>query len=80
MFWRHQSGYFQKTDGDNWIEQPDGTHSFREIARKGDHVAHADQSREIAVRLYADRTEAGAGNLTNNRLYEGGWSTAPDTK
>jgi hypothetical protein len=53
--WQYDNGQFEQLTGSNWLETDDtgGRAEFREVTRNMDYIELYDQSRDIAVRLYA---------------------------
>src|SRR5438874_1668548 len=73
--WLYQGGLFENTRGTTWVEKNfDGSFSFREVRRNSEFIELYDQSRDVSVRLYADKCY---GLFPNNPswilLYAGGW-------
>jgi CubicO group peptidase (beta-lactamase class C family) len=76
--WDYDGGYFVITVGKEWTERSGNqTFHFEEVARTREYVELHDKTRQITVRLYADRHLDNTGdNKSFVKIHDGKWAGA----
>ena len=75
VFWRSSKGYFESTNGDQWVEKYENAKfNYVEIDRTNKYVELFDKSRNFSVRLHADHYDVKVKDKFERRL-DGKWET-----
>jgi hypothetical protein len=72
-YWRDEKGYFENTQGKEWVEERGNTkHHFVEKEQTDDYVELHDKNRDITVRLFNDHCTIRSGKKKNfDKAYDG---------